>query len=489
METRIVTKNPGTEVSAGSSVSEKCEIARQLQRYGDYEAASQVLGEFWCGIGKRPPLDGLSPVEQAEVLGRVGALSGWLGSSGQVPGAQEFAKDLISESLRAFELLDEPDEIAEAQSDLGICYWREGAVNEARVWLKQALGRAQSPLLQLRVLVNAAVVEIASGNFCEALSILEQAAPLLDQLDDPAEVGRFHMQKAATYRNLGGPENLDRALIENAAASIHLEQANHKPFLGRVENNTGIIFLELGRYEEAIEHLDRARQVFTEIGDVGTAASVNETRARVFLAQGRYLEAEKIAFSSASTFESGGEYALLAEALEAQGIALARLGRYQSALGILKRAAHVAETAGHAQLSGKIFLTILEEVKNLLSPSEIGRMYHEADLRLGDQLSPELMGRLRSCARLATVNSATAEGQNSTTGSFEQEVHRRESELIRSALETAGGSVTRAARLLGLTHQGLCYIINHRHKALLSARAPIRVRRKSIIKKHLKKKR
>jgi hypothetical protein len=43
--------------------------------------------------------------------------------------------------------------------------------------------------------------------------------------------------------------------------------------------------------------------------------------------------------------------------------------------------------------------------------------------------------------------------------------------------------VTRAAKILGLTHQGLCYIINHRHKSLLTARAPIRVRRKSVMKK------
>ena len=64
-----------------------------------------------------------------------------------------------------------------------------------------------------------------------------------------------------------------------------------------------------------------------------------------------------------------------------------------------------------------------------------------------------------------------------------EQVHKRENELINAALVEAGGSVTRAARILGLTHQGLCYIINHRHKDLLVARAPIRVRRKSIIKK------
>lgn len=67
--------------------------------------------------------------------------------------------------------------------------------------------------------------------------------------------------------------------------------------------------------------------------------------------------------------------------------------------------------------------------------------------------------------------------------SFEEEVKKFESTLIKRALEEANGSVTRAAKTLGLTHQGLCYIINHRHKNLLTARAPIRVRRKSVLKK------
>jgi transcriptional regulator with PAS, ATPase and Fis domain len=67
--------------------------------------------------------------------------------------------------------------------------------------------------------------------------------------------------------------------------------------------------------------------------------------------------------------------------------------------------------------------------------------------------------------------------------SFEEEVRKCESTLIKEALEEANGSVTRAAKMLGLTHQGLCYIINHRHKSLLAARAPIRVRRKSVMKR------
>jgi tetratricopeptide (TPR) repeat protein len=465
-------------------VAQRCQAAKELARAGNYDGAREALAGLWSRIGDRPKIEGLPPNEQAELLLRAGVLSGWLGSSSQVPGAQGFAKDLISESIRAFERLDDQEKTAEAQTDLGICYWREGAMDEARVWFREALSRAANPANILRVMVARTNVEFSSNRFDEALALLDQAAPLLDQVDDDIARGCYHIQRAIVLKRLGGPENLDRALMENTAARVYFEQGNHRRYVARVENNIGIIFRELRRYDEALDHLERARRTFIELGDVGTAAQVNETRARVFLAQERYVEAEKLAFLSASTLETGGEQSLLADALETQGVALARMGRYQSALGILKRAAHIAETAGDTELAGRIFLTIIEEVRNFLSPVEIGSFYHEADLRLGDQISAETMTRLRACSRLAITNAAATKIETPTTrGSFEQEVHRCESELIKTALDEAKGSVTRAAKSLGLTHQGLCYIINHRHKQLLTARAPIRVRRKSIIKK------
>lgn len=484
MDTRIGGKPRATAAQGGSYTPAQSKLVVELQNRGEYEAACEALGGFWRGIGERPEVGSLSPVDQAEVLLRVGTLSGWLGSSGQVPGAQEFAKDLISESLRAFEALGDQEKIAEAQGDLAICYWREGALDEGRVWFQEALSRATDPVNKLRILVNRTTVEISSNRLNEALSLLEEAAPLLDRVDDPAALGRFHMQKALVLRNIGGSENIDRALIENTAASINFERANHRRYYAGVENNIGFIFLELGRYEEALQHLDLALSTLVEIGAVGIAAQVNETRARVFLKQGKYVQAEKIAFTAASTLESGGESTHLAEALEAQGIALARMGKHQTALGILKRSGHIAETAGNLQMSAKIRLTILEEVSSLLSPNEIRNTYQEADQSLGEHLSVEVSSRLRACARLLTSKTVSTGTKNSTIrGSFEREVHQRESELIKTALDETNGSVTRAARLLGLTHQGLCYIINHRHKQLLGARAPIRIRRKSIIKK------
>ena len=58
-------------------------------------------------------------------------------------------------------------------------------------------------------------------------------------------------------------------------------------------------------------------------------------------------------------------------------------------------------------------------------------------------------------------------------------VHEYEARLIEQALDEAGGSVTKAARLLGLTHQTLGTILNTRHKRLADKRTPVRRRLRS----------
>ena len=68
--------------------------------------------------------------------------------------------------------------------------------------------------------------------------------------------------------------------------------------------------------------------------------------------------------------------------------------------------------------------------------------------------------------------------------SLDAEVLRYEGNLIRKALEESNGSVTRAARLLGVTHQGLAFILNGRQSELLSIRTPVKRRRRSIIRYH-----
>jgi transcriptional regulator with PAS, ATPase and Fis domain len=61
-----------------------------------------------------------------------------------------------------------------------------------------------------------------------------------------------------------------------------------------------------------------------------------------------------------------------------------------------------------------------------------------------------------------------------------EEVQSYEHELIKRALENAQGSVTHAARSLGISYQALGYMLETRHKALLNERTPPRRRLRRI---------
>src|SRR3954465_3007766 len=131
--------NPALSVTERAVL--RCQLAKELEDSGNYEAARAAMGELWQRVGERPQVNDLDRRTSAEVLLRAGSLSGWIGSANQVEGAQEIAKDLISESITNFEALRESEKAAEAYIDLAICYGREGAFDEARVTLREVLNR------------------------------------------------------------------------------------------------------------------------------------------------------------------------------------------------------------------------------------------------------------------------------------------------------------------------------------------------------------
>jgi len=148
-----------------------CELAKSLEEAGEFDRAADTLNSFWEGVPKRPVTHGLAEEAKAELLLRTGTLTGWLGSAKQVSGAQEIAKDLISESAAKFEDLRIPEKVAEARIDLAICYWREGGLDEARVTLGlvlDSLGECRSEQ-RLRALLNSAIVEYRTASYSSSM--------------------------------------------------------------------------------------------------------------------------------------------------------------------------------------------------------------------------------------------------------------------------------------------------------------------------------
>lgn len=476
-----------------------CNLAKQLERAGEYDAACEALGEFWPQLERPAMLEGLDRVTQAEVLLRVGALTGWVGSTHQTKGSQEAAKDLITESIGIFEEIGDSSREAEARGDLALCYWREGAFDEARINLKKALSCVgEDTELKAVLFVRAGIVEVDAQRLNEALGYYDKAAPLLEHSVDHALKGTFHNSFGLVLRRLAAGENredyLDRALIEYAAAGFHFEQAGHTRFSARVENNLGYLFLTVGKYEEAQRHLDRARRMFLELQDTGTAAQVDETRARTLLAQGRDIEAERLVRSAVKTLEKGGEQSVLAEALTTHGIALARLGKDTKARSTLERAKEIAETSGDLEGAGRAQLSLIEELGDRVPARELATIYQSAAELLQLSQDPSTTKRLASCAgkvidAFETLTDSIMEGGDDPHGkldwdgfSFKEQILKCERALIERALKESEGSVTRAASLLGFKHhQSLISIINGRHKGLLTVRSKIKARRRSIL--------
>ena len=344
-------------LKADERVLIRCRVAADLIHAGQYEAAREALGELWRGVGERPNVEGLAEQTAAEVLFHAGVLSGKLGALGQVGGAQEAAKDLISESAALFESLGETNRAAAARADLALCYWRAGAYDEARAVLEGAAALIKDDAqLKARTIFRLAVVETAAGRYSDTLRLLTDSAPLFDEASHTLR-SSYHNELAIALRRLGTAENrqdyLDRAIIEYTAAIYHAEQAGHEQYGASTENNLAFLLYKLGRYGDAHEHLDRAQTIFTRLRDAGSLAQVDETRARVLVAERRYRDAERALAGTLKTLEQGDASALLAEAMTVQGVIWARLWAFDSSINILRRAAEVAEQAGALVSAGR----------------------------------------------------------------------------------------------------------------------------------------
>jgi tetratricopeptide (TPR) repeat protein len=463
----------------------RCRVAADLIHAGQYEAARESMGELWRGEGERPNVEGLGESTAAEVLLQAGALSGWLG---KVKGAQEAAKDLISESAALFEGLGESNRAAAARSDLALCYWREGAYDDARAILESASALIKrDETLKAKTVLRLAIVEHWAGRYSDALRLLTESAPLFHEGASHHLRGSFRNELALVLRRLGTAERrqdyLDRAIIEYTAAAYHFDLARHERYVARIENNLAFLLYKLGRYAEAHEHLDRAQMIFTRLRDAVSLAQVDETRARVLVAEKRYREADRTLAGVLKTLERGDESALLADAFTVQGVVWARLRAYEGSMNILRRAADVAERVGALASAGQAMLSLIEEhgAARRLRPAEVYEAYQRANRLLKNTQDAQDVARLRACA-LVVMRRLFDPVIHEKNFTLYGAVHELEAKLIGQALDESGGNITKAARILGLSHQTLISILEHRHKALAGKRKTPQRRLKSIIK-------
>ena len=127
-------------------------------------------------------------------------------------------------------------------------------------------------------------------------------------------------------------------------------------------------------------------------------------------------------------------------------------------------------------------MTLIEEhgAAGRLEESELVKVYRRADELLKGTQDAEDIARLRACARIV-IEKLSGVKLSDKDFYLPDVVLAYEAKFIREALEAEQGSITRAAKRLGVQHQSLINILKTRHKDLLGLRTPAKPRRRSII--------
>ena len=474
-------------LNANGEALRRCKTALEQKDRGDYAGAQETMRPLWKRVGERPKTTGLDSSVAAEILFCVGILTSWIGSKNQIREAQEIAKNLLTESITHFESIRDVTKVAVAQSEIAYCYWREGALNEARSWLDEALEKLTfEGAARARALLKLTTVEWTAGRFREALELLDANESLFRKITNHTIKGGYHTELAIIHRNLATMENrleyFRRAIDEYREAERQFRLAHNQIFRADVINNVGFLLFKLGHHKEAHKYLNEARRLTVKFKDKSHTAQIDESRAQVLIAQGKLTDAERIARRSVSVLRKSGRFCLIAEVLITQGTALARLGRAGRAHFIFRQAIEAAHQVNALNIAGLAALTLLEEIPDL-SPEILQAAYRQAREWLANSQSPDIKLRLADVAARVVASIQTELSTDEATeillsepGGLRAQLEKHERVVIKRALDEVDGRVTHAASLLDMRYQSLAYIIERRHPDLLKKRTPIRRR-------------
>ena len=483
------TNRETSHLAPNAEALQKCQAALELRDKSDFHGARAMMHPLWDRIGERLELKGLHAEVRAEVLLTVGILTSWIGSKEGIEIAQEAAKNLITESIGLYQALGDLTKVAACRAEIAYCYFREGALDEARIMLTEALQQLKvQGNTRARALLKLVIVEWSASRYNVALELLTDNAPLFRKITDDSIRGTYHNEHAIVLRHLAKSDPLKReellqlAITEYKKADRHFQLAKNKVFRATVKNNLGLIFFNLSRFKDAYDSIAEARRLAVSVKDKCLTAQFDESRAQVLIAQGKLKEAESVMRGAVRVLEKSGQQCLLAEALTTYGIALARSGKRDQAQFNFQRAMEVGHQVGALNKAGLAALTLIEEIEGL-APDVLNLAYDHAIEWLATSQSQEVLQRVLTVTKKIRANpNVELDAENATGGllntkcDLTQEKLKHERELIRQALAKVAGKVTRAASLLGMTYQGLAYIIEKRHPDLLKERSPVRRR-------------
>jgi CHAT domain-containing protein len=264
----------------------------------------------------------------------------------------------LGEYARAVELYDEAAAIYkahnrlvdQANAQIGKVFslailGRYDEALEAGQWASEVL-EEHGKLHRLATLkLNLAVVHGRQREDSKALAMFNHARELYHQLGAAGEkqLPLVEGNRAIVLRNLGQFRASIKASETACEIAARLDQ---KSQISRAQQELAYTYLVLGRYNEALELLDRARDVMMSDGRPSDTIEVELVICNCLLQLRRFNDALETCRQIRARFRAYGRYREVAEVTLHEAAAYAGLQRYDDALASLVEARHLFEKEG-----------------------------------------------------------------------------------------------------------------------------------------------
>ncbi len=155
--------------------------------------------------------------------------------------------------------------LARAYSLLGLLDISESRYAEARAHFEQGFGLLPPRSVETaELLKHQARLAVEQGDWNQALKELEKSRALYESLQDWKGQFSVWLERGNLALKMGKVDEADSAY---ARALSEAEEHQEEAFLARVHQNRGVIASWRGRYHQAMEELEKAREIFAFLGN------------------------------------------------------------------------------------------------------------------------------------------------------------------------------------------------------------------------------
>jgi two-component sensor histidine kinase/tetratricopeptide (TPR) repeat protein len=207
----------------------------------------------------------------------------------------ELSEQLAGEALRAAEKAGDEMSLVKAYKAKGTIINYRGGVEEAIECYDQALAicadRPEFKWEKISILLNIGVVYFYAGDDGKSLEYYIEAESLCNEPSTEDLRAKIFNNMAVIYRKLNRFE--DAARIYQKSLKI---KSNNKDSLGMATtlNNIGLCYGYMDDYDQSIDYLEQAKQLFVELGEEHEAKSVDLAIGMSLYETGKAQEAKLI---------------------------------------------------------------------------------------------------------------------------------------------------------------------------------------------------